>query len=290
VRRGSSLGVVKEVLVGRLGTCLLIGGLVGTSVPARAWSPDVHKVVTKQAIETLPKPLKQFYKDHRLELPSLSEIPLDADTEAPAPAEEGPERRFAADALDVFPFPDLPRTQEELTERFPEKAERVGRLPWLVEACYARLVDAFKARDKAKILAESDLLGGLVADLNNPLALTENFDGQRTGQPGLWVRFTEKLPEVLGKDLDLHPDAAPYLDDPGAYVFSIVRRSYVWVDNLLYFDDLAHRGKSGYSEIYLAAFRGQAKLVLEQLLSAAAEDAGGYWYTAWTAAGRPELP
>ena len=36
-----------------------------------AWGPVVHQVVTREAIDTLPKELKSFYKDHRLELPTL---------------------------------------------------------------------------------------------------------------------------------------------------------------------------------------------------------------------------
>ena len=48
----------------------------------------------------------------------------------------------------------------------------------------AELVDAMKASDKEKILAESDVLAGLIVDLRSPLNLTDNFDGQRTGQHG----------------------------------------------------------------------------------------------------------
>ena len=38
-----------------------------------------------------------------------------------------------------------------------------------------------------------------MTDLHNPLALTDNADGQKTGQHGLWVRFTLKLPEAMDK-------------------------------------------------------------------------------------------
>ena len=256
---------------------------------AQAWSPNVHELVTGRAVDTLPKPLKAFYKAHRLEMPSVAPV-VEEDEEEKPPAEEGQDRRFAADILDPFPFTDLPHSEAELKERFPDKADKVGRLPWLVQDSYGRLVEAFKAKDKARILAESDALAALVADLNNPLALTENFDGQKTSQHGLWIRFAAKFPETLGKRLELNPDAARYLDDPRGYVFSVISRSYVWVDNILYADELAHRGKSGYSEIYFEALRLRAEARLKERLSDAAEDAGSYWYTAWTAAGRPELP
>jgi hypothetical protein len=265
-------------------TCAL-----GAAPPAGAWSPTVHELVTGRAVDTLPKPLKQYFKTHRMEMPSVAPV-VEEEEEPTARPEEGQDRRFAIDALVPFPFLDVPRSEAEVKERFPDKADKVGRLPWLIHDSYARLVEAFKAKDKAKILAESDTLAALVADLNNPLALTENFDGQKTGQHGLWVRFTERFPESMGKRLVINPDAARYIDDPKGYVFTSMPRAYVWVDNLLYADDLAHRGKTAYSESYFEFLRARAEDLLKARLSAAAEDAGSYWYTAWTAAGRPDLP
>jgi hypothetical protein len=259
--------------------------------PARPQSPEgsrqrtielAHQVTVAAAIDTLPKQLKNFYKDHRGEMPSLALEP-----EFPA---RGPERRFLVDRLLPFPFSDLPRSEAALKAKYGEKANGVGRLPWLIQETYDRLVEAMKARDKEKILGESDVLGGLIVDLRSPLNLTDNYDGQKTGQHGLWVRIVEKLPQALGKDLKLSPDAANYLDDPKEYVFSIMLASYVWLDNILYLEELAHRGKRGYGDPYFEDLaRKVGPLVRDQLLAKAAEDAGSYWYTAWTVAGRPEL-
>jgi hypothetical protein len=246
-----------------------------------AWGGVVHQAVTSRAIDTLPGGLRPFYKNHKLELPMLS-------LEPNLPP-EGQERRFAIDALLSFPFAEFPRNEAAAQARFGEALAKVGRLPWLVKESYARLVQAFKAGDKQRILEESDTLAGLVTDLNNPLALTQNADGQTTGQHGLWIRFGERFPDALGKALKLNPDAAHYLDDPDAYIFSVIADAYVWVDNLLYIEDLAHRGQSGYSELYYETLAQRAAPLINERLSHAAGDVGSYWYTAWTAAGRPEL-
>ncbi len=251
------------------------------SSPASAWGPIVQPVVVRGAIDSLPKQMKPFYERHRLEMPSLSLEPTFP--------ERGPERRFAVDSLMPFPFADLPHTESALKARFGEKAERAGRLPWLVQESYARLVDAFKGGDKEKILTESDTLAGLAADMHNPLALTENYDGQKTDQHGLWVRFTVKLPEAYQKDLKTDAEGSFFLDNPNEYVFSIINQSYVWVDNILYIDDLARRGKTGYGSIYYDDLRARVGTVIRVRLTQAARDAGSYWYTAWTVAGRPEL-
>jgi len=256
---------------------------LGSAAPALAWGPIIHQRITSEAIDTLPKGLKPFYKAHRLEVPSLA-------IDAPPPAEEGLERRFAVDRFLPFPFADVPHTEAALKAKYGDDAiAKGGRLPWLIEEAYGHLVDAFRAGEKAKILEASDTLSGYVADLHNPLALTENADGQKTGQHGLWVRFTTKLPEAMDKKLNFGGQPARLIDDPKAYVFGLLPRVYIWVDNLLYLEDLAHRGQSGYTEIYYDTLTEKVGPLLKERLEEATTDVGSYWYTAWTAAGRPEL-
>jgi hypothetical protein len=280
--------MIPSTVVGRgrrSGAPLLLAFAVAflPAAPAAAWGLAAHQAVTARAIDGLPKGLKEYYKAHRLEMPTLS---LEA-----SEADEGLDRRFAADRLLPFPFLDLPRTEAALKQRHAEAADKVGRLPWLLHESYARLVEAFRAKDKEKILAESDLIAALVTDLHNPLALTENADGQKTGQHGLWTRFSLRLPEVMqamGR-VKLDPDAAHFLDQPKEHVFSMLNATYVWVDNVLYEEDLAKRGKSGYGEIYYEDLVKRAGPIVRERLIRAADNAGSYWYTAWTEAGRPEL-
>lgn len=271
-------GTDKAAWARRLASAL---ALAVWAAPAAAWGPVAHQAVNTEAIDTLPKGMKDFYKNHRLEMPSLS-------LEATFP-DEGPDRRFAVDRLLPFPFPELARTEDALKGRFGETADGVGRLPWLIHEAYGRLVEAFRSGDKAKILTESDALALLVAEMQNPLALSDNSDGQKTGQHGLWVRFTTRLPEAMQRRLKVDAEAARFLDNPKDYVFSMMNASYVWLDNLLYEEELARRGKSGYTEIYYESFALRAGPILRARLGQAAADVGSYWYTAWTSAGRPEL-
>jgi len=265
----------------RIMLAVMFGLLAGAPSMGWSWGPVAHQAVTTQAIDTLPGQIKGFYKAHRLELPTLALEPTFP--------EEGPERRFAVDQLLPFPFVQLPRTEASLKERFGDAASQVGRLPWLIQESYARLVEAFRGGEKDKILAESDLLAGLVTDLHNPLALSESWDGQKTGQNGLWVRFSSSFPEAMQKRLKLDTDAARFLDEPKEYVFSMLAATYIWLDNLLYSDDLARRAKGGSDEIYYDFLALHTKSLLQDRLSRAAEDVGSYWYTAWTVAGRPAL-
>jgi len=262
-------------------TLLAAAGLLLPAAAAQAAGPAFTAPVVARAIDTLPKPLQKYYKDHRLEIPSLALEPT-----FPEPS---PERKFAIDKLAAFPFSDVPHTEAGIKSKYGAVADSVGRLPWLIQESYAHLVEAMKSGDKEKILASSDQVAGLIADLHIPLNLSQNYDGQMTSQHGLWVRFAQKLPEAMEKRLHLDPDAAKFLDDPKEYVFSVINSVYVWHDNLLYLDELSKRGKAGYTEIYYDDFEKKTGGLLKQQMSAAAMDAGSYWYTAWTVAGKPDL-
>jgi hypothetical protein len=270
-------------------------GATATAQPARRGAPgpppdererpavvEIAQIkVVEAAIDSLPKQMKGFYRAHRAEMPSQA---LE-----PEFAPRTPERRFLVDRLLPFPFTDLPRSEDALKKKYGAKADGVGRLPWLIQESYARLVQAMKAQDKQRILTESDVLAALVVDIHTVVNLTDDFDGQKTGQHGLYVRFTEKLPQWAAKDLKLSPDAARYLDDPNEYVFSMITATYVWLDNVLYWEELVKRGKAGYGDIYFEDLARRVGPILRERLTGAAEDAGSSWYTAWTVAGRPEL-
>ena len=267
---------MKQMTLSRLGLVALVALIPG---PAFAWSDAVYRLVMRKAIDTLPKVQKKYFEDHKYEMPSLT-----PDEDPPARPEG---RRFAIDLLGTFPFADIP--QDEAGVKTKADPGVVGRLPFLLLEAQARLVEAFKSGDKEKILREADAVAILASDLNNPLALTENFDGQKTGQPGLSKRLTSQLAETMEGRLKLNPEAARLLENPREYIFGSMVRSHVWVDNVLYADSLAHRGRSSYGGSFFEAFELRAGRLLDQLLSNAAADVGSFWYTAWTEAGRPVL-
>lgn len=260
----------------RVGLAVCLALLAG---PSFGWSDAVYRLILRKAIDTLPKAEKKFFQDHRFEMPSL--IP----DEDPPVRPEG--RRFAIDSLGIFPFTDVP--QEEALMKAGTDLRVVGRLPFLLLEAQERLVEAFKSGDKARILEAADAVGILASDLNNPLIFSKNFDGQETDQPGLLTRFSTQLAEGMDRRLKLNPEAARLLDNPREFVFGSIARNYVWVDNILYADSLAHRGKASYGGAYFESFELRAGKLLAEVLSSAAADVGSFWYTAWTDAGRPEL-
>ena len=58
-----------------------------SEIRAGAWGLAAHQAVTARAIDGLPKGLKDYYKAHRLEMPTLSLEASEADAERTAARE-----------------------------------------------------------------------------------------------------------------------------------------------------------------------------------------------------------
>ncbi|MCU0240806.1 MAG: hypothetical protein MUF51_00115 [Vicinamibacteria bacterium] len=258
-----------------------IASIVLLAAPLCAWGPATHRVVTSKAIDILPKDLRAFYSRHRLELATLAPSTTKADDHR--------ERRFAIDSLLRFPFIGLERSEAAFLAHYAERGRAIGRLPWQIQEAHAELVRAFQSQDKNDILAASDTLASLLTDLHNPLALTENYDGQLSGQNGLWARFSVKLAENAAPRIGLDADAAHFIEQPNEQVLAMLRANYVWIDNLLYEEELARRNRTDYTSLYFEELEARTHKLLAERLSQAARQVGSYWYTAWTAAGRPVL-
>ena len=60
-----------SLLLSTLAAAVLFAS-AASAVPASAWGLAAHQAVNLRAIDTLPKGLKEYYKAHRLEMPTLS--------------------------------------------------------------------------------------------------------------------------------------------------------------------------------------------------------------------------
>ena len=197
---------------------------------------------------------------------------------------------FEVDALEPFPFVDLPLSRDAAVEKYgAEKIEEVGDLPWRLLETYAKLEQAFRDMDLEAIDRHSAEIVLYVNDLHQPLNVSKYGDGALTEQDGFRARFDSRLLEMHGDDLRVDDTAAIYLDAPERYVISILVRSFVWMDNLLLFDYLSNQGTSSYDRFYYDGLWLRSKEIIEGRLTDASKDIASYWYTAWTKAGKPKL-
>jgi hypothetical protein len=96
----------------------------------------------------------------------------------------------------------------------------------------AKLVEAFRSMDVPAIESLSAEIAYLAGELHMPS--TCRSTGWRAHRPeGTSRRFDSRLLEVYGEKLQVPDSSSIYLDRPGEYAISFVRKSYVWVGNIL---------------------------------------------------------
>ncbi|MFQ5789290.1 MAG: hypothetical protein ACE5JI_02330 [Acidobacteriota bacterium] len=263
---------------------LVLTWIVFTAVGTRmglAWNEVGHRRSVEKAIEALPKPVKDFYKQRRNRL--LEQVQ--------DPSLRAPRLVFEVDRLEPFPFEELPETREAAVAKYGEdKIGDVGDLPWRLVEAHQKLVEAFKEMDTEAIEAISAEVAYYVGEMYVPANLSRDGDGGPIGQEGLRERFDSRLLEMFGDKLKLDTPSARYLDRPAEYAVSIARKSYVWVDNLLLNDYIARLGVTSYDRFYYDGLWLRVSWLVKQLLEDSARDISSFWYTAWNLAGKPDLP
>jgi hypothetical protein len=247
---------------------------------ARAWNDVAHRLYVEKAIDALPKPLKTFYEQHKAAI-----------AEAVSDPRRFSRSIFEVDRLEPFPFADLPIDRELANRKYGEETlKEAGDAPWRLIEAYQALVEAFREEDFKAAIDHSEEIAFLVGDLYVPMNVSKSGDGEPTGQQGLRERFDSRLMEAFGSKLKLADTSAVFLDRPAEYAISIPLKSFIFVDNILYFDYLSRRGVQSYDRFYYDGMWLRAQPVTEQLLGGAAQDSASFWYTAWVEAQKPELP
>ncbi len=265
--------------------------------PAFAWGFAAHRFVNGRAIETLPEPLRGLFAANRR---YVVEHAIDPDLWRNAgQAGEDPNHYLDMDAFGAYPF-DIPRAEADHVARHGADATKKGRVPWRVAELYRSLVEAFRARDGARILAAATTLGHYVGDSHVPLHAVLNYDGQLTGQKGIHSRWESELFERYESQIETRVAAAAARSrrDPVELEFEALLESYRDAGPALASD----RGSAGphdyadtplddrYDDAYYTRLYALESDRMVDRLQKAAERIGALWLGAWDEAGRPGLP
>lgn len=309
--------VVVVVVLSALTLWVGVAATAGVASPARPlpWGQTAHEMVTAAAVDAVPVGLRELFAAHRAFVARHSVDPdrwrvENADRSRLCepgdgfPALEGPEapRHFIdADSADRWPFREIPRSFDAYRELAGDRLGVWGTAPWVIDAYVQLLTGTMReASDLRAVLCHSASLAHYVEDLSQPLHLTENHDGQLSGQEGIHFRFESDLVEAYSTPLRARLASrglqARLLDDPLAAAFDMVVSGYPEADDLLRADlealeatplEPGERGAG--SPAYLRHFWARVhRLVLERLAHGA-ELTASYWTTAWDRAGRPDL-
>lgn len=274
--------------------------------PVGAWGFYGHKRINRMACFTLPPEMFGFYKRH---IDFISDHAVDPDRRRYAV--EGEAERHYID-IDHYseggqdPFAIVPRRWDEAVAKFGEDTLKAyGIVPWHIQVMFGRLVSAFQRGDVDRILTNSADIGHYVGDAHVPLHTTENYNGQLTNQYGIHAFWESRIPELSAENYDHLVGRAAYVERPLDVAWEAVQASHLLLDSVLgiekrlsqtypedqkyVFEDRGRGGVRMYSRDFTKAYEDAMLGMVESRMNASILTLGNLWYSAWVAAGQPDL-
>ena len=274
--------------------------------PVGAWGFYGHKRINRMACFTLPPEMFGFYKRH---IDFISDHAVDPDRRRYAV--EGEAERHYID-IDHYaeggqdPFAIVPRKWEDAVAKFGEDTLKAyGIVPWHIQVMFGRLVTAFHRGDVDRILTNSADIGHYVGDAHVPLHTTENYNGQFTNQYGIHAFWESRIPELSAENYDHLVGRPAYVERPLDVAWEAEYASHLLLDSVLgiekrlsqtypedqkyVFEDRGRGGVRMYSRDFTKAYEDAMVGMVESRMNASILTLGNLWYSAWVAAGQPDL-
>lgn len=270
---------------------------------ANAWGFWAHQRINRIAVFLLPPEMLTLYKPN---IDYLTEHAVDPDKRRYATPDEAPRHYIDLDHYCTLPCDELPKRWTDAVEKFSEDTLKAyGIVPWRIQQMMYWLTDAFKEKDKGKILRLSTDLGHYIADSNVPLHTTENYNGQLTGQYGIHGFWESRIPELFGEDYDYFIGKAEFVPKPLDRIWKNIFESHKALDTVLGFEKIMSetfasdqkyvfetRGQTvmrTYSEDYTKAYSKMMDGMVERRMRSSIKMVADIWYTCWVNAGTPSL-
>ncbi|HET7107985.1 MAG TPA: hypothetical protein VFI38_14330 [Candidatus Acidoferrum sp.] len=272
------------------GTAVLVLGLLGLLTPRMAlgWGQGAQRLVVNHAVDTLPAELRPFFEANRKFLMDHVDDPLGLISDHPG---ERNNHFIELDKYGKFPFAALPRSYKAAIEKYSKsKIQATGLLPWQIGVYSQKLTEDLRAGRWEQAKLDAAFLANYVAEAHDPFNTTENFDGRLTQQNGINDRFNSVLIARYGSFFPMSTHDAFFIGDPTDHAFEACLEGHSLVESLLLADRRAMKGLNSYTDEYYDRFYNLTAGSLIRQLSEASTDVGSYWLTAWTNAGKPQLP
>lgn len=261
---------------------------------------DVHRMITRRAIEGLPAELKPFYAakaDFISEHAADPDLWIQVDLSGKL-GNEAPNHFLDFDGFkDPFPFKDVPREWDAVVQKYGAAvANQNGRVPWRADEIFNKLVEQFAnlsrpnsyAGDNIRYL--SSVLSHYVEDSHQPFHAVESYDGQATNQRGIHARFETELVMRNKERFNRAPVVITAIPDFRAFIFDALIDDQQYVPKILDADRKATVGREFYDDAYFADFAKNGALeIAEKRYADSVNAVASVWVAAWVKAGKPKL-
>ena len=266
--------------------CLLVGSVVMlfvhlSATTAGAWGATGHSHITGGAIPQLPQPLRSFFEIN------TSFIRSQASQEPPG------KHYIDIDVYPEFAAGTFPHDVDDLIAIYgPSYVESNGRGPWTyadyVETLTGLMAAAKTKQDWLNLRATAAAQAHYIEDMHNPLHLTQNYDGQFTGNNGVHSRYESQMISRNLASLTFASADAVYEDSVIDDVFDGIDIHYYFVDDIMAADNVAlAAGAGSYNTAYYNQLWQETGDFTKVLFQEASEAVADGWYTAWVNAGSP---
>ena len=264
------------------------------------WGYDVHRRITRAAVQAVPGEFGEFLN---INIDNVSYHAADPDFWKAVDPNEGFRHFIDADLYDEYPFDNIPRNIDSLYSKYGEdNISHFGIAPWNIDDYCNRLTEVFMAGQWEESMFTMAALSHYVADIHMPLHTCANYNGQLTGNNGIHFRW--ETPMVQQYVTYIEPlNEAEFINDPMETSFSIVKESFGVHKQLLHADSVARAPLSkvqadslntyenlSFEDEYLSVLYSLTAEIVHDRLNKSAERIASYWYTCWINAGSPAVP
>lgn len=166
-----------------------------------------------------------------------------------------------------------------------------GTLPWATEVAFDSLRNSMKRFDWAKAKQFAADLGHYVADGHMPLHITDNYNGQNTGNTGIHSRYESTMIGNNSSLITYTGTSATNISNVNQYIFDYIYYNNKYVDSILIADNYAKSisGGSTTSSVYYDAIWSKTNKYTIKLFKNGSHALAELIYTAWVQAGKPSL-
>ncbi len=253
------------------------------------WGDKGHKIITAFAMKQLPPQMKfsEAFKS------AIIEHSVDPDNRKRDDKTEGPKHFIDIDFYKEFSDGIIIISRDSLNKLYGEQVvTKEGILPWATETTFYRLIQAFKDKDKDKVLLYASDLAHYVGDGHQPLHATVNYNGQLTDQKGIHGRYEiEMLDQYLNIVEKNYDDQIPYyVNSIPSMIFNYIAESNNYVELILSADKFASKKTDGkFDKEYYRLLWFKTKYITMNEINSAALSLSSLIYSAWMDAGKPVL-
>ena len=285
---------------------LIVAGslLIAAVIVCSSWGFLGHRTIHQLAIYELPPSMRYYFHRNMAEIVKSS---VRADQRRSQDKGEATKHFIDLELYGDSAAWKMPLLWKDAVRKYgKDSLLKCGYVPYHVIAMKEKLSAAFRSGNKDSILFYAIDLGHYISDANVPLHVTENYDGQLTGQKGLHSLWESMVPEIEIQKYDLRGrHKAKYLKHPERAIWKAIRQSYKLLPDVFGAEKELSRSfteaekyrvqiRNGreyksYTSAFAKAYSARLEETINKQMIRSANLLADFWYTAWVDAGCPNL-